>query len=541
MNETVARWLREHQAKDMLRFLTCGSVDDGKSTLIGRLLYDTAMVPEDQLAAVARDSERHGTVGRGRIDLALLTDGLKAEREQGITIDVAYRFFTSPRRKFIIADCPGHAQYTRNMATGASTCQLAVILVDARHGVLEQTRRHACIVSLLGIRHVVLAVNKMDLVGWDEAVFRRIVADFRAVAERVGLSASSAAIPLSALDGDYVVRASERAPWYRGPTLLEHLERVPLGDAEAQAPWRLPVQLALRPDREFRGFAGALASGRIALGARVLHLPSRQQSRIVEIRVAGDCCPEARAPQSVIVRLADEIDCARGDVLADPEQPPAVSSRLEAWLIWMHEQPLTLHTTYWWRGAAGYVPAQVTGIAYELDVNTLAHRAASTLGLNGIARVSLELARPVACEPYGSNRVLGSFVLVDRSHCGTLAAGMVIGCDSEGGSADDARAARRRILGHRGALIAVADAARARALAEALLAHGIVAVLLDEQRVPALPAVARELAAQDLVVLLICAAPPDEALLVPAELSAREAAARLARCLHPLSDIEYTI
>ncbi|MBN8526683.1 MAG: sulfate adenylyltransferase subunit CysN, partial [Planctomycetes bacterium] len=431
MSAILDSWITSHQQKDLLRFLTCGSVDDGKSTLIGRLLYDTDLVPEDQLAAVAKDSERHGTTGKGQIDLALLTDGLKAEREQGITIDVAYRYFSTERRKFIIADCPGHQQYTRNMATGASSCQLAVILIDARYGVQEQTRRHSFIVSLLGIRHVVVAINKMDLVGWAQEAFERIRADFLAFARGLDLP-DVAVIPVSALQGDNVVTHGSSSPWYQGPTLLQHLEQVPIAADVDHSSFRFPVQLALRPNLDFRGFAGTVVSGVIAVGDTVMNLPSRKTSRVKAITVAGEPARSAFAPQAALIQIEDEIDCSRGDMLVKPDDQPALVSRAEAMLVWMHEQPLRLRQTYWVRSAVGYVPGQVVAINHLVDVNTLEHRSGAELGLNGIARVTLELARPIPADPYGRNRATGSFVLVDRDSNATAAAGMLQAVEAQG-------------------------------------------------------------------------------------------------------------
>ncbi|MEK7413860.1 MAG: sulfate adenylyltransferase subunit CysN, partial [Planctomycetota bacterium] len=447
MSAVLSEWITSHQSKDLLRFLTCGSVDDGKSTLIGRLLYDTDLVPDDQLAAVKKDSERHGTTGKGVIDLALLTDGLKAEREQGITIDVAYRYFSTAKRKFIIADCPGHAQYTRNMATGASTCQLAVILVDARYGVQEQTRRHAFIVGLLGIRHVVVAINKMDLVAWDPAIFARIRDEMSVFASRVNLP-DLAFIPMSALTGDNVVHRGTASPWYTGPTLLEHLESVPIGSDRNLTDFRFPVQLALRPNLDFRGFAGTVVSGVVRVGDEVANLPSRRRSRVKSILVAGEPAQLAFAPQSAILTLEDEIDCSRGDLLAHPDQLPPLVSRAEAMLVWMHEEPLAVGRSYWVRTPYGYVPGTVSRIQHAVDVNTLDHQTATTVGLNAIAKVTLELSRPIPVDAYVHNRATGSFVLVDRTNNATVAAGMLAAVETP-----DQTAALAHPLSTRGSVI----------------------------------------------------------------------------------------
>jgi bifunctional enzyme CysN/CysC len=488
MSAVLDTWIHQHQQKDLLRFLTCGSVDDGKSTLIGRLLYDTDLVPDDQLAAVAKDSERHGTTGKGQIDLALLTDGLKAEREQGITIDVAYRYFSTEKRKFIIADCPGHQQYTRNMATGASGCQLAIILVDARYGVQEQTRRHAFIVGLLGIRHVVVAVNKMDLVGWSQEVFERIRAEFTAFAARLELP-DIHFIPLSALNGDNVVTTGREAcPWYHGVTLLEHLEGVHIASDRNLVDFRFPVQLALRPNLDFRGFAGTVVSGVVKVGDEIVNLPSHRRSRVKAITVAGEAVPQAFAPQAAVLQLTDEIDCSRGDLLAHPGNVPKLVSRAEAMMVWMHEEALKVGHTYWVRTACGYVPGQVTAVRYGLDVNTLHRNAAAEVGLNGIARVTIELARPVPMDAYARNRSTGSFVLVDRGNNATVAAGMLLAVEADAGdAAGDPGAVRAKLLGHRGAVLAVGtDPARLQAVQTTLLGRGVAAI--------ALPAAAKDLA-----------------------------------------------
>src|SRR5262245_17506182 len=368
--EDIHTYLARHQKKELLRFLTCGSVDDGKSTLIGRLLHDTKMIYEDQLAAVKRDSAKVGTTGAGEIDLALLTDGLKAEREQGITIDVAYRYFSTDRRKFIIADTPGHEQYTRNMATGASTCQLAIILIDARHGVQTQTRRHSFIVSLLGIKHVVVAVNKMDLVGYDRGVFERIKDDYTGFVAKLGLG-DVTFLPLSALKGDNVVEKSAAMPWYSGPPLLDHLETVHIASDRNLTDFRFPVQYVLRPNLDFRGFAGTVASGILRKGDAVVALPSGKKSKVKSIVTFDGELAEAFAPQAVTVTLEDEIDVSRGDMLVTPGDGPHVGSEVEAMVVWLAEKPLVAGRTYSIKHTARTVGAEIAEFRYAVDVNTL--------------------------------------------------------------------------------------------------------------------------------------------------------------------------
>jgi len=418
---TVAAYLRQHESKGLLRFITCGSVDDGKSTLIGRLLHDTKRLFDDQLAALEKDSRRHGTQGE-RIDFALLVDGLAAEREQGITIDVAYRFFDTERRKFIVADCPGHEQYTRNMATGASTADLAVVLVDARKGLLTQTRRHSYIVSLLGIRHVVLAVNKMDLVGWDEAVFARIEAEYRELAAQLGIPHVQA-IPLSALEGDNLTRRSEAMPWYDGPTLLAHLETVEAARDELGGAFRLPVQWVCRPNQDFRGFAGTIAAGTVAPGDPVVVLPSGRRSKVARIVTADGDLATARRGQAVTLVLADEVDVARGDVLAAATDAPQVADQFAAHLLWMGDAPLLPGRPYWLKIGTRTVTAQVTEIKHKVDVNTQAKLAAKHLELNEVAVCNLGLDQPIPFEAYADSRALGGFILIDRQDHATVAAG----------------------------------------------------------------------------------------------------------------------
>ncbi|MEJ2790232.1 MULTISPECIES: sulfate adenylyltransferase subunit CysN [unclassified Pseudoxanthomonas] len=417
----IATYLKQHESKPLLRFITCGSVDDGKSTLIGRLLYDSKRLFDDQLAALEKDSRKHGTQGE-RIDYALLLDGLAAEREQGITIDVAYRYFDTDKRKFIVADCPGHEQYTRNMATGASTADLAVVLVDARKGLLTQTHRHSYIVSLLGIRHVVLAVNKMDLVDFDQAVFERIAADYRTLAQRLGI-ASIACIPLSALEGDNLSTRSVRTSWYTGPALLEHLESVQVDAHDTGAGLRLPVQWVNRPHQNFRGYAGTIAAGEVKPGDEVVVLPSARRSRIEQVLGPDGEVATAHAGQAVTLTLADEIDISRGDVIAAAGDPPEVADQFAAHLLWMSDAPLLPGRPYWLKIGARTVSATVTEIKHRIDVNTQEHLAAKRLELNEVGYCNLSLDEPVAFDTYARNRALGSFILVDRYDNGTAAAG----------------------------------------------------------------------------------------------------------------------
>jgi bifunctional enzyme CysN/CysC len=420
----IEAYLRQHQRKGLLRFITCGSVDDGKSTLIGRLLYESKLIFDDQLAALHGDSRKWGTQGEA-LDLALLVDGLAAEREQGITIDVAYRYFSTERRKFIVADTPGHEQYTRNMATGASTADLAIILVDARKGVLTQTRRHSTIVSLLGIRHIVLAVNKMDLVGYSRQRFDEIVAEYREFAGRIGL-ADIKAIPLSALQGDNVVEAGGNMPWYDGPTLMRLLETVELDETRLQSgPFRLPVQWVNRPNLDFRGFAGTIASGRVRPGDRVRVLPAGRESTVARVVTYDGDLPLAVAGQSVTITLADEIDISRGDVICGSAAPAEVADQFETTLVWMHDEPLLVGRQYWLKMGGATVPMQVTDLKYRLNVDTLEHLAAKTLALNEIGVANISVDRPLAFEPYTANRDLGGFIVIDRLSNVTVGAGMI--------------------------------------------------------------------------------------------------------------------
>ena len=417
----VAAYLQQHETKGLLRFITCGSVDDGKSTLIGRLLHDTKLLFDDQLAALEADSKRHGTQGDD-IDFALLVDGLAAEREQGITIDVAYRFFSTEKRKFIVADCPGHEQYTRNMATGASTAELAVVLVDARKGLLTQTRRHSYIVSLLGIRHVLLAVNKMDLVDYDQAAFEAIVAGYRELADQLGIT-SVQPIALSALKGDNVLQRSVAMPWYSGPTLLEFLESVDVSRADTDIGFRMPVQWVCRPDQNFRGFAGTVVAGMTRPGDGVVVLPSGRRSQIARIVAADGDLDVAATGQAITLTLADELDISRGDVIASATQPSQVADQFAAHLLWLGEQPLLPGRPYWLKIGACTVSASVTEIKHKVDVNTQEQLAAKHLELNEVAYCNLHLDRAIPFESYADNRELGGFILIDRQSNATVAAG----------------------------------------------------------------------------------------------------------------------
>ncbi|KUO54704.1 MAG: adenylyltransferase [Sphingomonadales bacterium BRH_c42] len=423
--EDIEAYLETHQNKQLLRFITCGSVDDGKSTLIGRLLYDSKMIFEDQLAALESDSKKVGTQGQ-EIDFALLVDGLAAEREQGITIDVAYRFFATEKRKFIVADCPGHEQYTRNMVTGASTADLAVILVDARKGVLVQTRRHSYIAHLLGIRHLVLAVNKMDLVDYDQGAFERIVADYRAFAAEIGIE-SFTAIPISGFKGDNITDApSAQTPWYSGPSLIHHLETVELAGTAAQArSFRMPVQWVNRPNLDFRGFAGLITDGSVKPGDKVRVVPAGKTSTVASIVTFNGDLGEAVAGQSVTLTLADEIDCSRGDMIAAADDPPQVSDQFEVTIVWMSDEALKPGRGYWLKLGTQTVTASVAEPKYEICVNSFEHLAAKTLELNGIGVAELRTDKPIVFEAYGTSRQLGGFILIDKFTNATVGAGMI--------------------------------------------------------------------------------------------------------------------
>jgi bifunctional enzyme CysN/CysC len=427
---TLEQFLAQQREIEQLRFITCGSVDDGKSTLIGRLLHDTRQVFDDQLSAVANDSRRWGTTGEVP-DLALLVDGLQAEREQGITIDVAYRYFQTPRRKFIVADCPGHEQYTRNMATGASTADAAVVLVDAEKGVRVQTRRHTHIVSLLGVQTVILAVNKMDRINYDRARFEAIAAEFVTYARKLGVQ-NIEVIPVAALVGVNVVNRGAQTPWYTGRTLLEALEGIEAVRTEALKELRFPIQLVSRPDANFRGYAGTIASGEIAVGDAVLALPSRKSSKVREITTADGPLEKAGTHQAVTIVLEDEIDLSRGDVLVHPDHRPTLARTFDANLIWMGEAPLLPGKRYEFKIGSRYVKGLVDSIQHRIDVNDLTTRAAEALDLNGLARVRIALEEPVAVDDYKLSRATGSFIIVDLLHFGTVGAGMVIAPNGPG-------------------------------------------------------------------------------------------------------------
>jgi sulfate adenylyltransferase large subunit len=422
----IDSFLAAEEQKDLLRFTTAGSVDDGKSTLIGRLLYDSKNVYEDQIHSVAKASVHRGVVsGSGALDFSLLTDGLRAEREQGITIDVAYRYFATARRKFIIADTPGHEQYTRNMVTGASTAELAIILVDARNGVLDQSRRHACIASLVGIPHFLVAVNKMDLVGYDREVFERIRSEFGEFLDRLGAPHASF-IPISALHGDNVVTRSRNLAWYHGPSLLEHLETVEIDDAASRAPFRLPVQRVIRPGQDFRGYAGQIASGSIRPGDEVTVLPSGRRTRVARITAFDGDLEEAWAPQSIVLTLEDEIDISRGDLIA-ADGDPIVSRGFEATLVWMNEQPLELGRRYLLKHTTQLVAAEVRALRHRVHIGTLAGEPAATLEMNQIGVVEVEAVRPLFFDRYLQNHRTGSFVMIDPETNATVGAGMIAG------------------------------------------------------------------------------------------------------------------
>ncbi|MBA4765389.1 MAG: sulfate adenylyltransferase subunit CysN [Erythrobacter sp.] len=422
--EDIDAYLEKHQHKTMLRFITCGSVDDGKSTLIGRLLYDSKMIFEDQLAALENDSKRVGTQGQ-EIDFALLVDGLAAEREQGITIDVAYRFFATESRKFIVADCPGHEQYTRNMVTGASTADLAVILIDARKGVLVQTKRHSFLCHQLGIKNLVLAVNKMDLIGYDQAKYDAIIENYRKFAESIGIE-NFTAIPISGLAGDNITTQSENTDWYDGPTLMQHLEAVEVrSDANLTKPFRMSVQWVNRPNLDFRGFSGLISTGSVKPGDKVRSLPSGKTSTVKSIVTMDGDLEEAISGQSVTITLEDEIDCSRGDVLAAADSPPAVADQFESTIVWMDEEPLVVGRAYWMKLGTQMVSVTVAEPKFEINVNTMDHLAAKTLELNSIGVSEITTDRAIVFDPYSENRALGGFILIDKISNRTVGAGML--------------------------------------------------------------------------------------------------------------------
>ncbi|MEP7457109.1 sulfate adenylyltransferase subunit CysN [Phyllobacterium sp. SB3] len=421
--DEINAYMAEQEKKSLLRFLTCGSVDDGKSTLIGRLLYDTKLIFEDQLAALQNDSRKHGTNGED-IDFALLVDGLEAEREQGITIDVAYRFFSTPKRKFIVADTPGHEQYTRNMATGASTADLAIVLVDARQGILRQTRRHSFIASLLGIRNIVLAINKIDLVNYSQEVFETIVAQYQEFASELGFKTIQA-IPLSARFGDNVTAPSENLPWYKGPSLLQHLENVVLDDADTTRPFRFPVQFVNRPNLDFRGFSGTIASGKIAPGDEIVVAKSGKTSRVKRIANWDGDLDSAGEGQAVTIVLEDEVEVSRGNMLVSPDNRPEVADQFAAHLVWFSEAPLIPGRSYILRTETDQVTATITDLKYRIDINSFAQEAAKSLDLNEVGVVNISTQEAIAFDGYKSNRSTGSFILIDRLTNATVGAGMI--------------------------------------------------------------------------------------------------------------------
>jgi sulfate adenylyltransferase large subunit len=478
----IEGYLRKHEQKEILRFLTAGSVDDGKSTLIGRLLHDSNMVYDDQMETLKKDSAKKSSAG-GEIDYSLLVDGLLSEREQGITIDVAYRYFATPKRKFIIADTPGHEQYTRNMATGASTADLAVILVDARYGVLPQTRRHSFIASLLGIKHIVVAINKMDLRGYDKAIFDQIRAAYAELADSLGFK-NVHYLPLSALRGDNVVTKSAEMPWYDGPPLLEHLENVPLARTGTEGPLRFPVQYVLRPNLDFRGFSGTIASGTVRRGDRIMALPSRKTSTVERIVTFDGDLAEAHAGKAVTLTLADEIDVSRGDTLVREEALPRVGRSIEAMVVWMNERPMAPRAAYLIKQGTKLCSAEVHGIHERVDVNTLERHPAQKLGLNDIGRVTLTASRPLLFDAYAESHGTGAFILIDRLTNATLGAGMILGPGADepesGGASGDGRvsaAERQARLGQRPAALFFVGGDLAR---REELAHGLERRLWDD-------------------------------------------------------------
>jgi bifunctional enzyme CysN/CysC/sulfate adenylyltransferase subunit 1 len=489
IEQDIAEYLRRHEHKELLRFVTVGSVDDGKSTLIGRLLHDTHGIYEDQLSAVKRASKTEG------IDFSLFTDGLKAEREQGITIDVAYRYFSTEKRKFIIADTPGHVQYTRNMATGASTAHVAIILIDARLGVLQQSRRHAFIASLLGIPELTVCVNKMDLCDFDQKVFDDIRAAFSAFAERLSFRHITF-VPVSARDGDNVVSPSSRAPWYSGPTLLTHLETVPIAGASMHHGFRYPVQTVLRPNLDYRAFAGQIAAGSVKKGDEIQVLPSGKKSRVVGIDTFEGEVDTAFAPQSVALRLADEIDISRGDMLIHPQDPPKVAKRFDATLVWLSEKPLDRERSYFLKHTTQYVRASIEHVAYSVNLETLEQVPAERFVLNDIGRATVSCHRPLFFDPYSQSRSTGAFVLIDSITNNTVAAGMIVGEPARAGDASErARGGtqvsaleRRERLGQGGLVVRLSGPASA---AKQELAYTLERRLFDRGKVAlvvALPA-----------------------------------------------------
>ena len=505
----IHAYLAQHECKQLLRFLTCGSVDDGKSTLIGRLLHDSKMIYEDQLAAIQRDSLKSGTTG-GDLDLALLVDGLQAEREQGITIDVAYRYFSTAQRKFIIADTPGHEQYTRNMATGASTCDLAIILVDARYGVQTQTRRHSFIVSLLGIRNVIVAINKMDLLDFEQTVFTRIHDEYLEFAGGLGFT-DLRFIPISALHGDNVVRRSEKTPWFSGEPLMDVLNTIEIAADRNLADLRFPVQWVNRPNLDFRGFSGTLAAGVLKKGDAVLALPSRRRSRVKAIVTYDGELAEAFPPQAITVTLEDEIDVSRGDLLVRPGEEPTLDSRFTAHLVWMNDAPLIPGRQYLLKLATRTVAGAVARIVHRIDINTLATHAAEQLNLNEIGLCELALSAPIAFDPYARVKATGSFILIDRLTHATVAAGMIVRAAARQEQWHPVTPAERAVrFGQRALIVWLTGEDRqpaARQLERRLFDRGYTCLVLDEE---ASPAQAASTARQVKAAGLICICPSDE-------------------------------
>ena len=424
----ILAYLEQHERKELLRFITCGSVDDGKSTLIGRLLYDSKMIYEDQLAQLENESKVHGTTG-GKFDPALVTDGLRAEREQGITIDVAYRYFSTAKRKFIIADTPGHEQYTRNMATGASTADLAIILIDARHGVLTQTKRHSFIVSLLGIRHVVVTINKMDLVNYSQARYDEICEDYKQFVSRLDLP-DLHFIPLAALHGENVVDPSPNMPWYRGSTLMGFLESVYIGSDRNLEDFRLPIQYVNRPNLDFRGFCGTIASGILRQGDQIMVMPSKRTSRVKRIVTQDGDLEEAFCPQSITVVLEDEVDCSRGDMIVRPGNVPKSSNQFDATIVWLSADALLPGKTYLFKHTSQTIPGQIDSLRYRVDVNTLHRSPSPELQLNEIGRCSITLSQSIYFDAYKRNRTTGAFIIIDRLTNSTVGAGMITDRDT---------------------------------------------------------------------------------------------------------------
>jgi sulfate adenylyltransferase large subunit len=540
LEDRTADWLAATAQTELLRFTTAGSVDDGKSTLIGRLLYDSKGVYEDQLASV-RKATRNLTTGG--LDLSLLTDGLRAEREQGITIDVAYRYFSTPRRKFIIADTPGHEQYTRNMATGASTANLAIVLIDARYGVLPQSRRHAYIAALLGIPHIVVAVNKMDLVEFREDVFNAIRQEFQRFANQLELG-DMQFIPISALDGDNVVRRSPRTPWYRGPALLEHLETVPIERDFNLTDMRFPVQYVIRPNLDFRGFAGQVASGVIRRGDPIAVLPSGRTSRVKSIVTWDGELEEAFAPMSVTVCLEDEVDISRGDMLVHPFNAPHSGRRFEATVVWMNGKPLAPNRPYLLKHSTQLAQARIREIRYRVDINSLAHQPVSQLQLNEIAVVSVETQRPLFFDPYRKNRATGSFILIDPITNETLGAGMIQQAVVSSGPKGRVTAAERTAArGHAAFAVCLAfgqpgQQDLAYALERLLFDHGCVVQVIENHTPENLRQAVRTAYAAGLIAIVIGAdrrivqeaLPPDCVVVIepePASLGSAEAARKI--------------